>query len=311
MQFKNIAAIAALSTAVSAAPAPVSEATVAARQAAVTDADILQYALTLEHLENAFYKQALSRWPLSDFVAANQTAAFYNQLKYIAHDEESHVQYLTAGLTAAGAQPVAACTYNFGMNTAAQFINLASVIEGLGVSAYLGGAPLITSKAYLTAAGSILVTEAIHQSALRNANNQIPMANPYGTPLGLNAVYSMAANFIVSCPSTNAALPVKAYPALTLRSGTPTAAGAPLDLIPATMPTGTYFVTFVSGLQVLSVQGASFQGGIRATVPQGVEGQSYVFITSTNGTATDSNILYGPAIIQATPGAPTFDLSVM
>lgn len=61
------------------------------------------------------------------------------------------------------------------------FITLSSVLEGVGTSAYLAGAPLITSKAYLTVAGSILVTEALHTSYQRAAVGEVPMANPYGT----------------------------------------------------------------------------------------------------------------------------------
>lgn len=72
------------------------------------------------------------------------------------------------------------------------FIKLASVIEGVGVSAYLGAAPLVTSKAYLTAAGAILVTEALHQSLQRSAVGEVPAANVFATPLGLNAVYRQA-----------------------------------------------------------------------------------------------------------------------
>lgn len=61
------------------------------------------------------------------------------------------------------------------------FITLSSIIEGVGTSAYLGGAPLITSKDYLTVAGSILVTEALHTSYQRAAVAEVPFPSPYGT----------------------------------------------------------------------------------------------------------------------------------
>ncbi|KAF4633353.1 hypothetical protein G7Y89_g4762 [Cudoniella acicularis] len=276
------------------------------------DADILQYALTLEHLENAFYKQALSKWDQQSFTDAGFPAQFYDDLKYIAHDEEGHVLYLEAGLTAAGAKPVVACTYNFPMTTPLSFVQLASVVEGLGVSAYLGAAADITSKAYLTAAGSILVTEALHASATRGAVGEIPMANVFGTPLGLNAVYTIASGFIVSCPSTNVALPVSAYPSLTLVSGAPSAPGAVVDLQPKTIPTGSFFVTFVSGLDIIPVAPQSVANGmVMAVVPTMISGQSYAFLTTDNsGNLTDSNILAGPAIIEVTPSSPTFNLTI-
>jgi len=278
------------------------------------DADILQYALTLEHLENAFYKKAISTWPQEEFLAAGFSQQFYDTLKYIAHDEEGHVLYLEAGLTAAGATPVAACEYAFPMTTPKEFVALASVIEGVGVSAYLGAAADITSKAYLTAAGSILVTEALHQSATRSASGEQPAANVFGTPLGLNAVYTIASGFITSCPSTNAVLPVKAYQALTLASGMPSApgVGALVALETPTAPAGDFFVTFVSGLNITSAPVQSYDNGvIMAAVPEGIEGQSYIFLTSDNsGNVTDATVLAGPAIIEITSPSPTFDLTI-
>lgn len=307
MRFSTAAVALTAFTAAAAAPAK--------RQAASTniDAVILQYALTLEHLENAFYKQALSKYSQQAFIDAGFSAQFYTDLKYVAHDEEGHVLYLEAGLTAAGAKPVAACQYNFPMTTPKEFVALASVIEGLGVSAYLGAAPLVTSKAYLTAAGAILVTEALHQSLQRGAIGEVPAANVFGTPLGFNAVYSIASGFIKSCPSTNMALPVMAYPTLTLVSGQPTAPGALVDLQPKTIPSGTFFATFVSGLNITAVAPQSVAHGmVMAPVPMSASGQSYVFLTKDNsGNLTDSNIIAGPAIIEVTPSAPTFDLSIM
>ena len=81
----------------------------------------------------------------------------------------------------AGVTPVEACKYTFPYTDVKSFITLSSVLEGVGTSAYLGGAPLITSKDYLAVAGSILVTEAIHTSLQRVAIGEIAAANPYGT----------------------------------------------------------------------------------------------------------------------------------
>ncbi|KAF7852420.1 hypothetical protein EAF04_010995 [Stromatinia cepivora] len=283
------------------------------RQAGPTDADILQYALTLEHLENAFYKKALSEMPEQMWLDANFSSSFYNQLKFIAHDEEAHVVYLQTGLIAAGAAPVEACEYKFPFTDPKSFVALASVIEGVGVSAYLGAAADITTKTYLTAAASILATEALHQSTERNANGEIPMANPLSTPLGLNAVYSIASSFIVSCPSTNAALPVIAYSSLALKSGLPTAPGANIALVPEAIPSGSFYTTFVSGLDAIAVESqVGSDGLIMNAVPMSISGQSYAFLTrDKSGNLTDSNIIAGPVIIEVTPDSPTFNLTII
>lgn len=286
------------------------------RQAAgvnITDVDILQYALTLEHLENTFYKGAISMMSEQDFINAGFSSAYYNNLKYITHDEELHVQLLTSALMTAGAKPVAACTYSFPYTDPKSFVTLASVLEGVGTSAYLGGAGLITSKAYLGVAGSILVTESLHTSVQRFNLGEVTPANPYGTPLGLNPVYTLAAAFIKSCPSTNAALPVMAFPTLTATQGMPAAANITFTFsVKGALPT-TFFIVFVSGLSTTSVAPTMQGGMIAAVIPPTAMGQTYVFLSkaATNMTLTDSMILYGPAIIEVTPPAPTFDISLL
>ena len=72
----------------------------------------------------------------------------------IASQEATHVSFLTAALTGAGAKPVAACKYNFNITTPESYRALSQVLEGVGVAAYLGAAPYIQSKAYLGVAGS-------------------------------------------------------------------------------------------------------------------------------------------------------------
>ncbi|KAL9629585.1 MAG: hypothetical protein Q9164_006818 [Protoblastenia rupestris] len=276
---------------------------------APTDVDILQYALTLEHLENVFYRDALSQFPESAFLAANFTSAYYSNLLYIAYDEEEHVSLLSSALAAAGVKPVDPCTYNFPYTDPRTFVTLASILEGVGTSAYLGGAGLITSKEYLGVAGSILVTESLHTSVQRFNLGQIAAANPYGTALGLNPVFTLAAQFILSCPPDNPALPVMAFPALTATQGVPAAAGMMFTFTANGTVPDTFFVVFVSGLETTSVPGSLMDGGmISATIPPTAMGQTYVFVSAaeTNGTIMDEMVLFGPAVVEVTPAAPVF-----
>ncbi|KAI9718499.1 MAG: hypothetical protein M1828_006682 [Chrysothrix sp. TS-e1954] len=297
-------AAALLASTVSAAPVE--------KRQALTDADILQFALTLEHLENVFYKKAISMMTEDDFTSAGFSADYFNNLKYISHDEEQHVEELTAGLTAAGAKPVAACTYDFGFTDPKSFVTLASVLEGVGSSAYLGAAPAIMSKEYLGIAGSILGTEQIHTAIQRTAVGEVGPANPYLTALGPNEVYTLASAFIKSCPSSNMALPFKAFPTLMATQGIPAAPGITFSFSTMMSLPSSFFVTFVNGLTTTSVPATMDGSMISATIPETTQGQTYVVLTSSNTTMLmDSQVLAGPAIIEVTPPAPEIDDSIM
>jgi hypothetical protein len=316
-----------------------SAAPLVARQDTNIDATVLQFALTLEHLENKFYNGALEKFSEKDFNDAGYSSDYYHNLQYIGHDEAEHVKLLSGALTAAGVTPVAECEYTFPYTDIPSFITLSSVLEGVGTSAYLGGAPLITSKAYLTVAGSILVTEAKHTSYQRAAVGEIAIANPYGTPLDPTSVYTLAAAFIKSCPSTNAALPFKPFPSLAVtpakakrnlgvnlslgghkwgkKEGEPYLSEPTEPTLPCAgstvsftaesdIPKGSY-VTFVNGLGVSSVKGKIQGKTISAEIPKTVEGQAYVFVSSKDVETTfdDSAVVFGPAILEVKPQPPT------
>ena len=96
----------------------------------MTDIDILHYALTLEHVEDAFYRQGLANYTHQDFVNAGFPDPFYDDLKEISADETAHVQFLTDTLKSLGAAVSAECTYSFPSTDAASFVGLANIIEG-------------------------------------------------------------------------------------------------------------------------------------------------------------------------------------
>ncbi|KAK4086381.1 ferritin ribonucleotide reductase-like protein [Purpureocillium lilacinum] len=271
----------------------------------INDGVILNYALTLEHLEDTFYRQGLANFTQDDFKAAGFDETFYGNVKKVSADETAHVGFLTEALKAAGVTPVAECTYSFGVTDVKTFLATASILEGVGVSAYLGAAAEIMSKTYLTAAGSILTVEARHSSYIRAGLKQAPFAQPFDAPLSINEVYSLASQFIVSCPKENPPLPVKAFPKLALDPKTPMPVKTG-DTV--TLLTPDYTLKGAEGQKVyaafIAVTGPTFveatpvQGGFSVKIPEGFAGQSYVVLTGCNDTVTDDTVAAGPAIIE-------------
>ncbi|PMB66339.1 Protein rds1 [Beauveria bassiana] len=276
------------------------------KRAGITDADILQYALTLEHLEDTFYRDGLAKYSEQDFNSAGFDSKVYNNIKTIASDEAAHVDFLTKGLQAAGANPVAACTYDFGYKDVKSFLATASILEGVGVSAYLGAAADIMSKAYLTAAGSILTVESRHSSYIRASLDQKPFPQPFDTPLSYNEVYSLASGFIKSCPETNPALPVKAFPAVAVAADTkmPIKAGDEIVLqtpgyqIQGANSDTKIYAAFIAVTGPVFVDATPVDGGFKVQIPEGFAGQTYAVLTSCKDAVNDDTIAAGPAIIE-------------
>ena len=148
------------------------------------DVGILNYALTLEYLEAAFYNGAsAANLPLS-----SQGAAF---LKVVTRDENAHVKFLKSALGASAAKEP---KFDFkGTNTNAEmFMKTAQVLENTGVHAYSGQALNIESPKYVKAAVSILTIEARHASVIgllnEPAGEAIAPNGPFDTPLTASKV---------------------------------------------------------------------------------------------------------------------------
>jgi rubrerythrin len=73
------------------------------------DVTVLNYALTLEHLEHNFYKEALQRFDQKAFLDAGLPAFARGRFEQIAAHEATHVQFLS---TALGDKATQACTYS-------------------------------------------------------------------------------------------------------------------------------------------------------------------------------------------------------
>jgi rubrerythrin len=124
------------------------------------DVDVLNFALTLEYLEAAFYKEAGKIDGLSeDAMKAVET---------FGDEEQQHVDALSNTIKQLGGKPTTAPMVDFGdLSSEKAFLKLAVSFEDLGVAAYNGAAPTIKSKEVLAAAGSIVQVEARHAAAVR------------------------------------------------------------------------------------------------------------------------------------------------
>jgi len=145
------------------------------------DIGILNYALTLEYLESAFYNGARN-------IHTPQAKVF---LKTVRKDEAAHVKALKQAL---GSKAVKKPKFTFhGDNQKeASFLKAAFTFENEGVHAYSGQAFNIKNPAYLAAALSIVTIEARHASVvgllLKDSSAGITPDGPFDVPYGANHV---------------------------------------------------------------------------------------------------------------------------
>jgi hypothetical protein len=161
--------------------------------------DVLNYALTLEHLEAAFYRDGLADLGSAGFEALGFHTSVFDNLSAIAAHEAEHVDALTATVNDLGGTPVEEATYDFGYADAAGFLQVALALEDTGVAAYGGAAQfLIDEDDLLTAALTIHGVEARHASYLALLNETVPFPDATNAPLTPAEVFDIATPFMSS-----------------------------------------------------------------------------------------------------------------
>ncbi|NLT05822.1 MAG: ferritin-like domain-containing protein [Solirubrobacterales bacterium] len=149
------------------------------------DVGILNYALTLEYLEAAFY---------ADVAASGLfKGADLKLIRSFGRDEAEHVVALRDTVRAMGAKPAAKPRTEFPLDSAEEVLDLAATVENLGAAAYLGQAPRIESGEVLAAALSIHAVEGRHAAALNTLVGESfvpdgPFAKPADAATVLDAV---------------------------------------------------------------------------------------------------------------------------
>lgn len=185
----------------------------------ITDFDVVQYALFLEHLEAAFYRQGLETFTAKDFQRGLRVfregsldasgTLFTNGRKVREHvervgeHERVHAADLAATLDSLGAEPLVECdSYNFDFSSVETFMRTAQLLENTGVAAYVGAASCIENPDILRVAASIATVEARHAAYfdLMTANVAHPSPYDLARPMVTTIDFVLASGLVGSCP---------------------------------------------------------------------------------------------------------------
>ncbi|MBA3809605.1 MAG: ferritin-like domain-containing protein [Solirubrobacterales bacterium] len=173
----------------STAAAPAASSSTSSASSATGDVAILNYALTLEYLETAFYEKVIA-------------AGFYkgkvgSLLKSFGQQEASHVAALKAAVMKLGGTPAAQPAAKFPIENATQVAELAYTVENLGASAYLGQAGAIKSPEVLASALAIHSVEARHAATLATlVKKSITPDGAFAKPADMSTVLAAVKPFL-------------------------------------------------------------------------------------------------------------------
>jgi hypothetical protein len=106
----------------------------------LTDVEILNYALVLERLEYEFYRRHVQRFSEQKIEGADIFDGFgnkvrsqiYENLVRIRNHEKTQVQTLIKVIKSLGGKPVGDSEYDFGVNSVADFVATAQVLQAPG-----------------------------------------------------------------------------------------------------------------------------------------------------------------------------------
>jgi rubrerythrin len=154
------------------------------------DVGILNYALTLEYLETAFYVDVVK----SGLFKGEELAA----IKKFGREEAEHVEALAAAVKQLGGKPAPKPKTEFPLKSAKSVVELAATVENLGAAAYLGQAANIESPEVLASALAIHSVEGRHAATLNTMlGKSITPDGAFAKPADAKTVLESVEPFIV------------------------------------------------------------------------------------------------------------------
>jgi rubrerythrin len=154
------------------------------------DVGILNYALTLEYLETAFYADVVKSGLFK--------GAELETIRKFGREEAEHVQALTAAVKSLGGKPAPEPKAEFPLKSAKSVLELAATVENLGAAAYLGQTANIESPEVLASALAIHSVEGRHAAVLNTLlGESITPDGAFAKPADVNTVLKSVEPFLV------------------------------------------------------------------------------------------------------------------
>jgi hypothetical protein len=154
------------------------------------DVGILNYALTLEYLERAFYADVVESGLFK--------GGDLETIRKFGAEEAQHVAALTAAVKQLGGKPAPQPKTEFPLESAKAVLELAGTVENLGAAAYLGQAARIESPEVLASALAIHSVEGRHAATLNTLlGRSIAPDGAFAKPADVKTVLKSVEPFIV------------------------------------------------------------------------------------------------------------------
>jgi rubrerythrin len=154
------------------------------------DVGILNYALTLEYLETAFYADVVKSGLFK--------GADLETIRKFGREEAEHVEALKAAVKQLGGKPAPEPKAEFPLKDAKSVLELAGTVENLGAAAYLGQAANIKSPEVLASALAIHSVEGRHAATLNTLlGESITPDGAFAKPADVKTVLKSVEPFLV------------------------------------------------------------------------------------------------------------------
>ncbi|KAG5638813.1 hypothetical protein H0H81_009786 [Sphagnurus paluster] len=235
------------------------------KRVGLDDITVLNFALTVKHLENSFYSQGLAKYNEQAFRDAGFPSGFRGRFTQVGEHEAAQVAFLSSALGDKATKP---CNYQFPYNDPKSFVTLSQVIN--------------------TGFGDLDAKSAI-SSGLGWSSSSAWSASVPAT----STSWSVAASFTESCPSTNPTFSFKALPAVSFGSNPKSGQTVSVNFKSMADASTPLYVVFFSGFSQVAVP---VEDG-KVTIPSNLNGTVYTVISTTDGSANDLNIISSTATL--------------